>query len=172
MIGVRVDSRKAQIRIAGLRENLENLRPVFVNFHAYMLNRVSLQFARLRKGGEFRGEKWSWFAPLYTRADGTVIPAYGGVPKVRGKGRVLGRLRHSGKRVTPSSSVVQDTAVLRNAALNIFRISHGGRRVEMDTSARHAAYQHRLRPFQFFEDPRDVDTLRKMLLRKLEGGQP
>lgn len=172
MISVKVDSKKAQIQITGLRQNLENLRPVFVNFHAYMFNRVSLQFARLRKGGQFRGEKWNWFAPLYTRADGTVIPAYGGVPKVRGEGRVLGRLRHSGKRVTPSSSVVQDTAVLRNAALNIFRISHGGRRVEMDTSARHAAYQHRLRPFQFFEDPRDVDTLRKMLLRKLEGGQP
>lgn len=69
------------------------------------------------RGGTVRGEDWAGFADQYTREDGTVIPAWGGVAKVRGRGNVKGKLRPSGKRVTEQSIIGQDTGRFRRALL-------------------------------------------------------
>lgn len=73
--------------------------------------------ARAQGGGTVRGEQWDSMKPQYMRKDGTVVPAWGGVAKVRGRGKVKGRKRPSGQRVTPSSVIGVDrtSGGLRNA---------------------------------------------------------
>jgi len=162
-IKIITDTRQAQVELKGLGDKIKNLRQPFINFHAYMLRRMALMFSRLRRGGTFRGITWKWFAPLYRRADGTIVPAYGGTPKIRGGGLVQGRMRHSGKRVKPSSSILQDTGRLKTAALTYQNI-RGGLQLTMDTPIAYAEMQNELRPFQFFEDPADVNVLRRMII--------
>jgi hypothetical protein len=91
------------------------------------LNALFTRFARVVRrqwaavkatGGTFRGKRWPPFAPQYKRKDGTVVPAWGGVPKVRGRGLVKGRRRPSGKRVTKDSVQLQDTGTMRDSALS------------------------------------------------------
>lgn len=168
MIRIKVQKKATEVYIEGLKERLGDLRPAFIDFYAYMQRRIVLMFSRLKRGGEFRGVRWKWFAPQYRRQDGTVVPAEGMVPKVRGQGRVLGRLRHSGKRVTPRSSLMQDTGRLRNTVLNQMDVRRGTI-LSMDTKLDYAKYQDSLRPFQFFEDPRDVNMLRRLVQRRLES---
>ena len=168
MIRIKVKKDGAQLEIKGLKEKLKNLRPIFIDFYAYMQRRLTLMFSRLKRGGSFRGVRWEWFTPQYHRLDGMIVPAEGGVPKMKGKGRVLGRLRHSGKRVKTTSSLMQDTGRLRTSLLDKMQIREGTI-LAMDTSTAYAGYQHAMRPFQFFEDPRDINVLRDIVLRKLEG---
>ena len=98
MITVKPQTGKAEAEIKGLAVKMQNLRPMFVDFQSYMQRRTTLMFSRLSRGsGSFRGVSWPWFAPQYTRADGTVVPAFGGIPKLNGKGLVKGRKRASGK---------------------------------------------------------------------------
>ena len=122
-------------------------------------------FSRLKRGGKYRGATWRWFAIQYVRRDGTVIPAEGGIRKVRGQGTVKGRKRHSGRRIKKDSSLMQDTAVMKNAVLAQQRIR--GRILVMDTPTDYAGFQHRLRPFQFFEHPKDTNILADMLSKRL-----
>ncbi len=170
MITVQVQNDKAIALINGLRGRIEDLQPVFVNFHGYMMRRTQLTFSKLKRGGRFRGVQWRWFAPQYRRADGTVVPAEGGIPRAVGKGVVKGRKRHSGKRVTRSSSLMRDTGRLYTAALTRQRIVQG-RKLIMDTPVRYAPFQHRLRPFQFFEVPRDVTVLNRMINRWIDNAE-
>ena len=170
MIEIDVKPGEAVAVIRGLRGNIEDLTPAFVNFHAYMMRRTFLMFRNLKRGGTFRGVRWAWFAPQYVRKDGTVVPAEGGIPKVRGEGMVKGRKRHSGKRVTKSSSLMRDTGRLYTAALTFQRIRQG-RVLVMDTPVQYARYQNELRPFQFFEDPVDVNVLRRMILKRLRNAE-
>ncbi len=171
MLTIKADTKKAVIFIDDLRGKIDDLRPVFHNFQAYMLRRTALTFRELRQGGTFRGVRWAWFADQYTRKDGTVVPAEGGIAKVRGKGVVKGRLRGEGKtdahRVKRSSSLVADTSRLRNAALTRQRITKN--RLTMDTPVKYAARQHALRPFSFFEDPKDVNILNGFIQSRIEA---
>jgi len=166
MIKIKVDPKEAILHIQGIEGKLKDLTPVFTDFHAFMIRRTTLMFRRLKKGGDFRGVHWNWFAPQYTRKDGTVVPAEGGIEKVKGRGVVKGRKRHSGKRITSSSNLMRDTGRLYTAALNIQRIRRGTVLI-MDTSVQYARAQHQLRPFQFFEDPADINALRRMIIKRL-----
>lgn len=167
MIRIEANTEKAVIFIDDLKGAIGNLRPVFVDFQAYMLRRTALTFRNLKRGGSFRGVSWRWFAPQYTRSDGTVVPAEGGIPKVRGTGLVKGRLRHSGTRVRSSSSLVADSSRLRNAALTDVRITDTT--LVMDTPIDYAKYQQAMRPFQFFDDPADVNALNRFIQRRIAG---
>lgn len=91
--------------------------------------------------------------------------------KVTREPTVRGRLRRSGTRVTRSSNVMIDTGQLFNAALTEFRLRQNKNavRVIMDTPVRYAERVHKKRPFQFFEDPRDVTVLEQMILKRLAG---
>ena len=86
--------------------------------------------------------------------------------KSTGKERtVRGRLRPSGKRVTSQSKLMQDTGQLKSAALN--RVNMSDTRLVMDTSTKYAGYQNQLRPFAFFEVPRDLAVAEKILNKRL-----
>lgn len=128
------------------------------------------------------------------KTDGVTVPAWGGVPRLRSGysarklrggfvrgaysrldtgrlsgqqktgGPIRGRLRHSGKRITPSASMMADTGRLRNAALTQVHIRRGAV-LQMDTPIPYAEQLQRRRPFQFFEVPQDVDVLRRMILK-------
>jgi hypothetical protein len=166
MIRIKVDDSQVKLTLKDTKGRLRDMRPVFTNFHVYMMRRVQLMFERLKSGGtSFRGVGWMWFARQYTRKDGTIVPAEGGVPKVRGNGLVKGRKRHSGKRVTRSSNLMRDTGRLSSAALAFMRMSKS--KIEMDTKVNYAGYQHRMRAYQFFEEPKDIDVLRDMAIRRL-----
>lgn len=118
-------------------------------------------FKRLKKGGSFRGVTWPGFAPQYIRKDGTVVPAEGGIPKVRGEGTVKGRKRASGKRVTASSNLLRDTGRLQASALS--RVKKTKTVMVMDTPEKYAGWQNQLRPFQFFQIPQDEKVAKQML---------
>ena len=83
-------------RFDELQKRGDGMQRVFKVFHRYMGVMTDNTFKNNAKGGTWRGVTWKYFAPQYTRKDGTVIPAWGGVAKVRGKGNVLGRKRASG----------------------------------------------------------------------------
>lgn len=142
-------------------------------FAQYMRVQVDSMFRRNRsgqRGGTHRGITWDGFKPQYTRKDGTVIPAWGGVKKVRGRGRVKGRKRPSGTRITRRSSLMQDTGTMRSrAALVIKQNQH---KTEMGPQGvRYAAKQQNLRPFLFFidKDARKYGNIIKSFLRKGDG---
>lgn len=159
MISIQAQTQSASIRISGIGNDLRDLRLVFVNFHAYMMRRTQLMFSRLKRGGEFRGERWQWFADQYTRKDGSTVPA-------QGDSRTQGRMRHSGKRVTSSSSIMRDTGRMATAALTGQTLLTDA--YIMRTPLDYADFQHQLRPFMFFEDPQDPNYLEKLLMKRLE----
>jgi hypothetical protein len=165
MINIKVEKNAAKLSISGMRGKVSNLRPVFISFQAYMQRRLTMMFSRLKRGGKYRGVTWRWFAIQYVRKDGTVVPAEGGIKKVRGGGVVQGRKRQSGKRINKNSSLMQDVVTMKNAVLSQQRIR--ARILVMDTPTDYAEYQHALRPFQFFEQPKDSDVLADMLNRRL-----
>lgn len=162
-ITVTVKSSEAKIELGNIQKKMSNLRPFFINFQTYMTSVTGNTFKRLKKGGTFRGVTWKGFAPQYMRKDGTVIPAEGGIPKVRGEGMVKGRKRASGKRVTRSSNLLRDTGRLQAAALG--RVHKTKSVMVMDTKLKYAGWQNQLRPFQFFEIPRDENVARDMLAK-------
>jgi hypothetical protein len=94
-------------------------------------SRIVKQFKKLERGGSDRGVSWPGFKnPWYSRADGSSVPIWGGVPKVNGeRGMVKGRLRSKNpegkKRYTQQSKLVQSTGVLRQALLSDIRIGNG-----------------------------------------------
>jgi len=139
------------------------------DFYGWMLRRTQLTFSKLgRKGNSapFRETLWRWFAPQYTRKSGTVVPAEGGIVKVKGEGVVKGRKRHSGKRVTGQSMILQDRGMLKQSAISRFRIHRNI--LVAATPARYAKYQQKMRPFAFMIQE-DVEFLRKQVLKYLTG---
>ena len=111
--------------------------------------KTQLMFSRLgRGGGRYRGEYWPPFVRLYIRkTTGQEIPAWGGVPKIRGEGVVKGRKRPSGQRITQSSLLMRDTGYLASAAASAFRIDRRGTRATIGTPVRYARRQNDLRRF-------------------------
>ncbi len=151
----------------------------------YMRVRTTLTFSRLRAGGTYRGVTWKPFAPQYTRKDGTVVPAWGGVRRVRagyiqkGKhkgermsrvsGVVKGRLRPSGKRVTKSSALMQDTMTLRTRAALVIRRNRFMMQLGPQ-GVRYAAHQNSLRRLLFFDIPTDATAIGRIFARHIATG--
>jgi hypothetical protein len=167
-----IDIKGTKQVITGLQarsRTMSNPVPFYVNFHAYMVSRILSMFRRLKRGGSYRGETWRWFAPQYRRKDGTIIPAEGGVPYASGKGRVKGRLRGGGRsdadRVTASSSLMRHHGTMANSVLS--RVKMRRSVMVMDTPVKYAAYQHGIRPFQFFETPADTKMASRLYLKYL-----
>ena len=143
-----------------------DVRPIWREFAAYMRVVTDNTFKALRHGGNYRGVRWDYFAPQYTRkTDGVTVPAWGGVPKLVGTGTVKGRLRPSGARVSAGDSVVQDSGVLRSRAALVV---HEGKQLLrlMPQGVSYAFYQERRRPFLFFT-PKDAQSLIKIAVRQL-----
>jgi len=170
-IKIKIDDADMERLRLSVRERLTDPRPVLKKFHRYMLGRTGRTFRALRRGGTFRGVTWDGYKDQYTRkTDGVTVPAWGGVPKLRGGGLVLGRLRPSGTRVTPSSNLLRDTGRLARAAGATPRWGNGGRTLHMDTNnVKYGPKQQELRSFLFFELPEDGQYLQRLALRHLEG---
>ena len=60
-----------------------DFREPFREFAQYMRVQTESMFRKLRRGGRHRGVLWKYFSPQYTRKDGTEVPAWGGVERVR-----------------------------------------------------------------------------------------
>jgi len=141
------------------------------------MNRViGIQFAKAARGGRFRGVTWRHFAFQYTRiTDAAVIPAWGGTPRIRppwapagqprGKvrGTVLGKKRPSGRRITSASNLMQDTGRLRATRAQLNSVSPT--QIRFGPTVQYGVIQNRLRPFAFFEVPKDVDEAQRVAFR-------
>lgn len=171
---------EAEEALRFLKANADRVKDVsggFREFHQYMVIQTDSMFKKLKKGGTHRGVTWPKFADQYTRkTDGVTVPAWGGVPKVRGGGTVKGRLRASsgkgrgGKRITSQSALLQDLGNLRAKAAT------GVRKVRKDllqfgTSVEYAAAQSKWRPFLFFNLPKDLEMCRRILVSWIEKGK-
>ena len=142
-------------------------RPVFREFAQYMRTVTDNTFKALRLGGTYRTVAWDYFAPQYTRkSDGVTVPAWGGVPKVRGSGVVKGRKRPSNTRVKAGASVVQDLGTLRANAANVLQITKEKLALGPPNLS-YAAAQNEMRPFLFFTPP-DATELVNIAVRRLQ----
>ena len=148
-VTVKVDSEALELRLKGLGDVARDMRPAFRRFAQYMRVQTDNTFEAMRTGGQHRGVHWPYFAPQYTRKDGTVVPAWGGVPYANGNGTVKGRKRPSGRRIRRGDALMQDTMTMRaRAAL----VQHMGRNVARlgPQGVKYAAVQQARRPFLFF----------------------
>ena len=145
----------------------KSFRQPLTDFYGWMIRRTQLTFSKLGKRNNttpFREMVWKWFAIQYTRKDGTIVPAEGGVAKASGKGLVKGRLRHSGTRVSPRSMMMQDRRTMAQAALARLRV--GTDYLIAQTPVEYAKYQQANRPFAFLVQE-DVEYLRQQIIKHL-----
>lgn len=163
------------VRDKGLRDALKRLgklpdgfKAPFERFAQYMRVQTDNTFEHLRTGGVYRGVTWRYFAPQYTRkTDGVTVPAWGGVPKLRGNGLVLGRLRPSGARVANGDAIMQDTMTMRSRAALVVRMERYQARLGVQ-GVNYASAQHKMRPFLFFTR-KDAGVLTEILRSYVSG---
>ena len=161
-----LDSKELEFVLGKLEESLGgDVRPVFREFAQYMRTTTDNTFRALRHGGTYRGVTWDYFAPQYTRkTDGVTVPAWGGVPKVKGSGNVKARIRPSGAPVSPGDSIVQDSGVLRSRAALVVQMKPNV--LELGPQGvTYAKYQQAMRPFLFFT-PKDARELVDIAVRR------
>lgn len=177
---ITIDDSELKDLQARIHRKIDNPQPLLKRFHVYMMGRTGQTFRQLRRGGSFRGVTWREYADQYTRkTDGVTVPAWGNVPRLRAgrsvrtrsgqEAMVRGRLRPSGKRITPSSNLLRDTGRLAAAAGTTRRWSRGGRTLNMITqNVAYGPKQQAMRPFLFFEIPRDLEVAARMAQEHLE----
>lgn len=178
-------------------KNATDFKHTFSNIHAYMISVILQQFISAGRGGDARGVFWPYFTRQYIRKDGTVVPAWGGVPrhifanqsmglgnwlntavttaKARktAKGLVLGRLRgYERKRVTSTSQLMRSTGMMFSALLQ--KVTMSRTKLTMNTADKlgKVARQNDLRPFEFFEEPEDVNMIEDFFLSGLAKDIP
>ena len=154
-----------------VREKIQNdaadWRPAGKKIHQDMIVRTDSMFSANRMGGTHRGETWAYFADQYTRkTDGVVVPAWGGVQKLRGRGKVKGRLRPSGSRVSFGDSVGQDIGHLRRAALISRRLTRNA--LIMGGNVEYGAAFNKHRRYAFFHLPDDLKMIRQHIIEHFE----
>jgi hypothetical protein len=164
-----LDDRAVQRMLQGVSLAAFNPDQAWAESAQYMRVRTSSMSAHLRRGGSWRGVTWKDWAPQYVRKDGTVVPAWGGVPKVRGRGLVKGRKRPSGTRVTQQSALMQDTMTMRSRAALVVRRNRFMMQLGPQ-GVRYAARQNALRPFLFFEIPQDAKEIGEIFARHIATG--
>jgi len=145
-------------------------RQILKAYAKFMRRRIVGHMEKLKKGGTYRGAKWEPFRPYYTRADGTEVPAWGGIPKVRGKGKVLGRLRHSGRRMTSRSNLLQDTGHLKNEVAAHYKVSDNLSYVTIDSGGTipYEGPQYAMRPL-LFQNKEDFAEFRSQVLSRYKA---
>ena len=159
---IEVNDRAVRRALNKVAQRADALQPTFRRFAQYMRVQTDNTFEANRLGGTHRGVLWRYFAPQYTRqTDGVTVPAWGGVPKLRGGGMVKGRKRPSGARIAEGDAIMQDTGTMRARAALVVRMEKYNARLGVQ-GVNYAAAQHKTRPFLFFTDA-DGDTLTNML---------
>jgi len=142
-----------------------------------LMNRViGIHFGRAARGGRFRGVTWAPFKFQYRRKiDNAIVRAEGGTPRIRppwapagqsrGKtrGSVLGKKRPSGRRITRASNLMQDTGRLRATRAQLNSVSP--KQIRFGPTVQYGVRQNKLRPFAFYEVPKDVDEAQRVAFR-------
>ncbi len=162
-----VDDSGAQAEIQGLENSLSDVRRPLGYFGRYMVNQIMRQIKQstVSSGGQSRGTSWTPYKPYYTRRDGTVVPAWGGIAKIHGQGDVKGRKRHNQTRISandrffagvksPGSLVRRRITVGPNDATLTFR-----------TTAALSTAQNAMRPFLFFQSGKDLGVMQRIFQR-------
>jgi hypothetical protein len=182
MIHLEVDSIKAQGFLHAKIGKVANARPALRKVQYYVISRIAAQFKVLRKGGVYRGVRWADLQgrPGIRQRSGisTRGAAFGGYREgvygdvathkirggiVTGGKTTLGALRPSGKRVTASSAVMVDTGtMLRKTGRWIKRLT--ANEIVFGINLKYAGRQNKMRPFLFFELPKDLDKAREICL--------
>jgi len=170
---IQYDSTKTRQMWRGISSRSKNLKPAFVAIHTMLSRQTGLTFNKLGKGtGTYRGQTWKPFADQYTRkTDGVTVPAWGGVKRVqkrRGKdgklragGKVKGRKRNSGQRITRQSMLMQDKGKLRTQSTLNRRITRMS--LNITVAAGYAKDQQKQRAFLFVDHPRETVKMTKMV---------
>ena len=195
MMELQIQDEAVKKLLSQVDKALSTGRAVFKEFSVYFRQVTDNTFKKLRHGGSYRGVSWDYFAPQYTRkTDSVVVPAWGGVPKIKagyakktktiklktksikiiqfgktGGKNVRGKLRPSGTRVKQGDSVVQDSGTLRARAALVVALK-SEKLVVGPQGVSYAADQQEMRPFLFFEQPKDSEALLKIALRHLQKG--
>ncbi|GEM_PF-3048246 len=157
------EDRRATAMLTGLGHDFEDWRGPINSYRAYFYGEVSQQIKLAgfgASGGIARGVAWAPFAPQYTRKDGTIVSAWGGVAKKSGKGQVQGKRRRDGSRVTMASRMLD---VKPSALLTVRHLTNTG--IEMTTHGAWAAQQNSMRQFLFYQQPKDVDKFEQIAQR-------
>jgi len=135
----------------------------------FMSKVTALMWKKLEKdGGTDRTVTWKPFAPQYTRKDGTKVPLWGGIKKIRGEGSVRPRIRPSGQPYDSSSLLIQDTDRLRTGRLELQRLTPN--KIKFGPTIVYAKKQHAMRPWSFFtpqEIPRAADSAFRVFTRHI-----
>ena len=154
-------------------ESIDWTRPL-KQFGGYVAKEVGQQILAAgdpQRGGSGRGVFWRPRREYYTRRDGTLIPAWGGVPKVRGQGQVLGRKTKGGARLTASSRILGG---VKNPG-SLLKRKVSGDTLTIEPTRPFVAYQHDMRQFLFFHEPKDSKALEGIALsfarKTIKGGR-
>ena len=152
LIELDVSSKAVVERIKIMAARIKRPQALYNRIRHDQQAKTAMMFRRLAHGGTYRGVRWPWFAPQYRRkTDGVLVPAEGGVPRLDGKGVVLGRLRSKGgERVDSRSNLLRNTRHLSAAAATVARVRNHGKTLEIITPVKYAAIQQVRRPFTFF----------------------
>ena len=171
MLKFRVIDAAIAARLKGISARIKKMHRFWRRVQQHQASEAGLMFRHLKGGGRRRGVEWAPFARQYRRkTDGAEIPAWGGVERLDGDGVVQGRLRPSGRRVTPTSALMRDTGLLSSSVASSLRVRDGGRRAEFGTPVDYAAAQNRDRPFMFWTR-KDAKLYRGWALRFLMQGK-
>lgn len=162
------------VRDSGVIATLVNLRRMDLRkplqrFAGYFVSRVGhqIEVSSMARGGAGRGIMWRPAAPYYTRRDGTAVPAWGGVAKVRGQGTVRGRRSKGGGRVTAASKFFGG---FEKAPGRMLKRRIDGKRLTIDVSKSPGLqFANVLREFLQFQLPIDRVELEKRLLSYVRG---
>jgi len=112
LMELRIDDAQLKRALKELGEAAEDGRKPLLAFYSDWKAMVTREWGKVRvTGGTFRGDAWAAMKPQRYRADGTPVPAWGGIPKVRGRGNVKGKLRPGRKdvRIKPTNILNKDT---------------------------------------------------------------
>lgn len=198
MIAIRVDTSSLEKKLRDVAAKVKDVRPVlkaWATETAIDLGRQwdDMTYQKLYLApGNFRSgaAEWRKVPPLYVRKDGTAIPPWGGVKRVRGQwihthsdiksrkkffvqkakvsGNVSGRLRPSNKRVKPTSIVGKDTNTMFRQFVRSPKIAPSGRSISLVTVTAYAKWQNKLRPFNKLKQS-DTDRLKRIYIDFLKA---
>lgn len=172
MFEVEVDD-GVSLKVKDMAVKIEDNRDLLEDFHARMVSRIDRTFelaggpGSVSEGGydPFRDITWAPLAAQRKRTDGTLIPAWGGTAKKRGKGLTKGKLRPSGRRISENDGLNQDTGRFRQrAATGYVHISRD--RLTFGPGLIYSNAVQALRPAVFISES-DAQLLEKMMLDRL-----
>lgn len=136
------------------------LSMVSPRFRAYMVAQTDSMFLRLKHGGSRRGVTWAKFKSPRVPRGGTRFKRRKDGTRVRVRKYVPAEV----------ASLMQDSMNLRrNAANAVFAESNT--EIAFGSRVAYAARQQALRPFLFFEHPKDTEQLSRAMLTEMMKGQ-